>query len=114
LSLLSWSLLPSGLPKFMQNDSVTIAPHIHKVVFEDDNTRVLEVSVKPNDKAEMHAHPKNIVYVIKPGTLEFTNQQGESKQVNLTEGQVISSNETTHAVKNIGDSEVFAVQIEFK
>lgn len=98
----------------MINDAVTTAPHMHKVVFENDKVRVLEVLVKPKDKAAMHGHPENIVYVIKPGLLRFTNQQGEIKDVNLETGQITSSGENFHEVENIGDTELFAIQVEFK
>ncbi len=99
----------------MKNDAITIAPHIHKLVFENGAIRVLEVRVKPNDKAEMHWHPANMVYVINPGLLRFINEKGEAKDVELKKGQVTqSSSEVNHIVENIGTSELLALQVEFK
>ncbi len=38
-------------------DPVAMAPHVYKVVFENEKVRVLEATDKPGDKAEMHSHP---------------------------------------------------------
>lgn len=96
------------------NDAVNIAPHLHSVIFEDDKMRVLKVVVKPGDKAEMHWHPQNINYILSGGTLRFKKEDGTSADVELTEGQVTSSPESSHAVENIGDSNVETVQVELK
>lgn len=36
------------------DDAVTIAPHLHEVIYEDDKMRILKVTVKPGDTADMH------------------------------------------------------------
>lgn len=97
-----------------QNDAVNIAPHLHEVIFEDDKMRVLKVTVKPGDTAEMHWHPQNINYLLKPGLLRFTKEDGSVVDVELSEGQVTSSPESSHAVENIGDTTVETVQVELK
>lgn len=96
------------------DNAVTVAPHIHEIIFENDKMRVLKVTVKPGDKAEMHWHPENINYILAPGKLRFTKPDGTVAEVELTEGQVTSSPESSHAVENIGDSEVQTVQVELK
>lgn len=96
------------------DDAVTIAPHLHEVIFENDKMRVLKVTVKPGDTADMHWHPENINYILKSGKLRFTRPDGSTVEVDLTEGQVTSSPESSHAVENIGDSEVQTVQVELK
>ncbi|MGC3980383.1 MAG: hypothetical protein QM808_03900 [Steroidobacteraceae bacterium] len=37
-------------------DAVTAAPKIHKVLFEDDHVRVLEVTIQPGETEPLHAH----------------------------------------------------------
>lgn len=96
------------------NDAVNIAPHIHTVAFEDDKMRVLKVIVKPGDKAEMHWHPRNINYITASGKLRFTKINGSSADVELNEGQVTSSDESSHSVENIGDTTVETIQVELK
>lgn len=95
-------------------DAVTIAPALHEVIFENDRLRVLKVTVKPGDTAEVHWHPENINYILAPGKLRFTKPDGSTVDVDLIDGQVTSSPESSHAVENIGDTEVQTVQVELK
>jgi hypothetical protein len=96
------------------NDAVNVAPHMHEVVFEDDKMRVLKVTVKPEDKAAMHWHPRNINYVTGSGKLRFHTPDGSVADIELTDGQVTSSGESSHAVENIGGSIVSTIQVELK
>jgi len=96
------------------NDAIKVAPHIHEVIFENDKMRVLKVIVRPGDKADMHWHPENINYLLAPGKLRFTKPDSTIVEVGLTEGQVTSSTAGSHAVENIGDTEVQTVQVELK
>lgn len=96
------------------NDAVNIAPHMHEVVFEDDKMRVLKVTVRPEDKAEMHWHPRNINYITGSGKLRFRKPDGSTADVELSEGQVTSAGESSHAVENMGNSTVSTIQVELK
>jgi len=96
------------------DDAVNIAPHLHTVLFEDDKLRVLKVSVKPGETADMHWHPHNINYILSSGTLSFEKQDGSTVVVDLAEGQVTNSIESSHGVKNVGDTVVETVQVELK
>ena len=96
------------------DDAINVAPHLHTILFEDDKLRVLKVSVKPNDEAEMHWHPRNINYVLSAGKLHFTKPDGTSVDIDLSEGQVTSSAESSHGVKNVGDTVVETIQVELK
>lgn len=44
-------------------DAVTAAPKHHKVLFENDNLRVLEVTLEPNDEEPVHHHRWPSVFV---------------------------------------------------
>ena len=96
------------------DDAVNVAPHLHQVLFEDDKLRVLKVTVEPGDATEMHWHPRNINYVLSPGKLRFNKPDGSTVEVNLAEGQVTSSPESSHTVENVGDTPVETVQVELK
>lgn len=37
-------------------DAVSAAPKNHKVLYEDDKVRILEVTVEPGEKENMHYH----------------------------------------------------------
>ena len=97
----------------MNNDAVTIAPHIHSIIFENERVRMLDVRMNPGDKASMHTHPENIIYIIAGGLLRFTDDHGQFKDVQLVPGQVVYAKTTTHAVEHIGDTPLKAIQIEW-
>jgi quercetin dioxygenase-like cupin family protein len=96
------------------DDIVEISPDIHKLLFENDVIRVLEVSVKPGDTVPLHRNPENINYILKPGTLRLSDPDGSSVDIQLTEGQVIPAPVGQHAVENVGKTEVRTICIELK
>jgi quercetin dioxygenase-like cupin family protein len=98
----------------MSDDIVVISPDVHKVVFENDAIRILEVTVKPGDTVPMHRNPENINYILKPGTLRLINVDGSVVDVQLTQGQVIPAPVGEHAVENVGTTEVQTICIELK
>ncbi len=75
---------------------------------------MLEVTVKPGDKVGMHKNPENINYIIKPGALRLIGADGSVMDVDLTAGQVIPAPESSHAVENIGNTEVQTICVELK
>lgn len=70
---------------------------------------------RESSTAKMHWHPHNINDVLTGGVLRFNMSDGTLVEVDLTDDQVISSTEESyHAVENIGDSAVDTIQIELK
>lgn len=53
-------------------DVVQIAPHVYKVVLENEHVRVLDTRTEPGDSSEMHSHPNMIGYAISDFTLDLT------------------------------------------
>ena len=95
------------------DDAVGNAPEIHKVVFENDAIRVLDVVVPLHHKTLPHWHPNNIGYVLSSGKLRFTLPDGTVKDVELSKGE-ITHGSGEHEVENIGCTEIRLIQIEFK
>jgi quercetin dioxygenase-like cupin family protein len=96
------------------DDIVKIAPEQHAVLFENDQIRMLKVTVKPGDKVPLHRNPANVHYVLTGGKLRFTDPDGSTQEVELTAGQVIPAPEGSHAVENIGDTEMQSIGVELK
>lgn len=96
-------------------DAMNVAPHVHKVLYEDDKIRVLKVRMKPGDTANMHWHPHSINYVLSDGKIHLDNPDGTSAVIELSQGQVTSTTaEISHAVKNIGETTVETIEVELK
>lgn len=96
------------------DDIVQISPDVHKVIFENDAIRVLEVSVEPGASVPMHTNPENVNYIVKAGTLRLINPDGSAMDLELTERQVIPAPVGRHGVENVGATEVRAICIELK
>lgn len=96
------------------DDIVKLSPDVHRVLFENDAIRVLEVSVTPGAKVPLHTNPENVNYIIKAGTLRLIDADGSSVDLDLAERQVIPAPVGRHAVENIGATEVRTICIELK
>jgi len=96
------------------DDIVQISPDVHRVVFENETIRMLEVSVKPGTKVPMHTNPQNINYILQGGTLRLISPDGSVVDLQVAEQQVIPAPVGRHAVENIGQTEVRTLCIELK
>jgi beta-alanine degradation protein BauB len=96
------------------DDIIKLAPDQHKVLFENDQIRMLKVTVKPGETVAMHTNPENVNYILKAGTLRLTGLDGSSQDIELSEGQVIPAPVGSHAVENIGETEVQTIGVELK
>lgn len=96
-------------------DPAVVAQDIYKCPFENEQSRLCEISFKPGAKIAPHSHPDHLVYVLQPGTLRITDDgTGKSSDVEFAVGQAVWIPAVTHHAVNVGDTEVKAVLIEFK
>ena len=86
----------------MADDAAKVAPHVYKVVFENERARVLEVTMEPGARAEIHSHPDYFVYFLAPGKVKFTNASGETQEVEWPAGTSMWREAEEHATENIG------------
>lgn len=96
-----------------EDDSVGVASDAHRVVFENELVRVLDVVVPVGYKSALHWHPKNMGFVLVGGKLRFILPDGVVKDVELSKDQITQGG-GFHIVENIGDNEVRVLQVEFK
>ena len=95
-------------------DAVTAAPHVYKVVLENDRVRVLEVRGQPGDKTAMHAHPANVAIAITDGKYRFTSPDGQTMEAELKAGQAMYFDAVEHAGEFMGPGEARALLVELK
>lgn len=91
-----------------------MAPDVYRVILENDQVRVLSVTMKPGGKSPMHSHPANIVYTLNASKVKFTTPDGKSVDVDLKAGNCIWNEAQTHASENIGTTTVRALVIELR
>ena len=98
----------------MPEDAAKVAPQAYKVLFENERSRVLEVSMKPGERTEMHHHPDYIVYMLENGKVRFTAPSGETAELELSAGAIMWRDAEEHATENIGSTEVRGIFFEPK
>lgn len=95
-------------------DSVTVAPDIYKVLFENERVRLLEVRMKPGDRSAMHSHPAYAIYPLNDAKATFTSPDGDSVEVEMKTGETLWHEAELHAVENRGDTEARVILFELK
>jgi quercetin dioxygenase-like cupin family protein len=98
----------------MAEDAAKVAPHIYKVLFENERVRLLEVTMQPGDSSEMHSHPDNLIYVLSDGKVTFTAPSGETADLELATGASMWMDATEHATDNVGGTTVRVLFFEPK
>ena len=103
-------------------DAVLAAPGSHRVLFENEQARVLEVTIGPGEREPEHTHARPSVMVVhEPAriryytadTLTFTSP---AQPASAESGPRVSwlDPEGPHSVENIDDHFYRALRIEFK
>ena len=98
----------------MAEDAAKVAPHVYKVLFENERVRLLEVIMQPGDSSEMHSHPDNLIYVLSGGKVAFTAPSGDVEELDVPEGFSMWMEATDHATENVGGTAVRALMFEPK
>jgi quercetin dioxygenase-like cupin family protein len=98
----------------MAEDAAKVAPHIYKVLFENERVRILEVSMQPGDRSELHSHPDYFVYFLSGGKGKFTTPSGETEELEVPAGASMWRDAEEHKAVNVGDTAIRALFFEPK
>ena len=112
-------------PRF---DAVAAAPKHHKVIFENDKLRVLEVTLEPQDEEPLHHHRWPSVFVldeihdqvrdISPDGVELPPSRDVIQAIEAWDGQsslvVNMAPQPLGRVLNKGDTNIHGIRIEIK
>jgi hypothetical protein len=95
-------------------DPVKVAPETHKVIFENQFVRVLDVRLPPGVVEPWHRHARRITVDLSDFETRSTDRGGQPKDNARKAGGVRWSEEVIHTVTNTGKTEGRAVSIELK
>ena len=96
-------------------DVLKAAANAYSLLLENRSVRVLDIRLKPGEKAPMHNHPgDHVVYVMKDAEFKLTFPDGKSGEFDLKAGQTIWMEAGSHATENIGTSEGHNLVVELK
>ena len=101
-------------------DAVIAAPKHHRLVFENDQVRVLDTRISAGDTVPVHTHRWPAVY----NTIRFSHfirRDGEGKTLfdsrNLAEALPSAAwleSLPPHSIENVGDGEIHLISFELK
>ncbi len=85
-----------------------------QVRFENDRVRVLEATLPPGVKEQVHSHPAYVIYVLAGGRYRNYASDGKITEGTLQTGDVLYRDPLTHAAENIGDQPLHMILVELK
>ena len=104
---LSFALAPAQDPAVVNSKTI-------KVKFENDRVRVLEATLPPGVKEQVHSHPAYVIYVLAGGRSRNYAVDGKVTEAEFKTGDVIFREPLTHAAENIGDTTIHMILLELK
>lgn len=112
-----WTLLAlvplAASPAFAQ-DPVAVDSTHYKVVFENEQVRVLRISYGPNEESVMHQHPAGVVVFLDDQNAEFTLPDGQTVEVSGKAGDAIWTEAGAHLPRNVSDQPFELILVELK
>jgi quercetin dioxygenase-like cupin family protein len=95
-------------------DPVQQSPDFYRVLLENDEVRVLEYRLKPGQTEPLHSHPEGVVYGFNDSKIRVTSADGKVTESAGKAGDVYWRKSVTHALENIGDTDVHSLAVEIK
>jgi quercetin dioxygenase-like cupin family protein len=114
LAVLALFVLAAAAGATLAQDPAVVNAKTLKVTLDNPRARVMEATLKPGDKEQMHSHPSYIVYVIEGGTVRNHGADGSTSESTFTPGQTIYREPVTHWSENIGTTTIRTLVIELK
>ncbi len=111
LSVTSFAASAQTAPPTYQAD-----PSVYKVIFEDQNFRVIEATWKKGENDKSHSHPvPSIVYTLTDCAIRLHDPDGKTRDFNNKAGMALTVPTTqSHTAENIGPGECRVLLVERK
>jgi quercetin dioxygenase-like cupin family protein len=81
---------------------------------ENSRVRVLEATLEPGVKENLHSHPAYVIYVIAGGKVRNHGADGKVTEAEFKTGDVIYREPLTHWAENIGNTTIRLEVVELK
>jgi hypothetical protein len=98
------------------NDGAIVSAKFHKVIYEDQDVRVLDVVNPPHTLEEMHTHVRPSVFIVledHPYVIHYEDKNLRPP-VGHTPYVLFFAATPMHAIENPGDATIHAVRVELK
>ena len=85
-----------AIAQFAALDPVQVAPHIYQNVLENDWVRVLKVTERNGETAQLHAHPQSLIVHLSPCAWMEVEASGDERMQSFRLGDVVWRERVTH------------------
>lgn len=100
---------------FVQGQDPTKVDAKHyKVVFENDQVRVLQIAYGPGEKSVMHEHPAGVAVMLTDSNTRMTLPDGSAENVPSKAGDVTWAEAGKHLPENLSDQATEVILVELK
>src|SRR5258708_38655749 len=93
-------VLSIGVTRAFAQDPAVVNSKTIQVKFENDRVRVLEATLPPGVKEQVHSHPAYVIYVLEGGRYRNYASDGKVTEGELKTGDVLFRERQTHAAQN--------------
>lgn len=93
-------------------DAVETASEHYKLLSEDGEVRVIEMTLPPGARDNEHSHHHETVYFISGGRARVHLPDGGTSDLDIPDGFVLHHEPWTHSVENTGESVIRAIIFE--
>lgn len=95
------------------DDPTVCDPDLYRVVFENDQVRVLEYRDRPGDRTHPHRHPDSVMVTLSSFRRRLT-VDGHPVEVDKPAHQIGWLPAQTHVGENIGTTDTHVIFVELK
>ncbi len=95
-------------------DPVPLYPENYRVLFENDQVRVLDFTLRKGVSEKAHFHPANLAVFLADFKIRFTLPDGSTRMREGRPGEVAWSDAIVHSPVNVGGTDAHGILIELK
>lgn len=113
-SLFVLCLLLAAAPLSAGEDPTKVDAKHYKVVFENDEVRIVRITYGPGEKSVMHYHPDGVAVFLTDMKTQFTLPDGSTQVMEAKAGDAVWTAGGDHDPENLADKPLEVIQVELK
>ena len=108
------ALVPLAAGPALAQDPVEVDSAHYKVMFENEQVRVLRITYGPNEKSVMHEHPVGVAVYLTDLKGQFTLPDGQTIEQEGKAGEAVWTEAGQHLPENVTDQPFELILVELK
>src|SRR5437867_368234 len=100
--------------RLLAQDPLKVSAKDHAIVLDNDQVRVLRVTLGPHQKTTMHSHPESVAVFLSDVHEKITALDGKTHEGRHPSGGTAHSTPVTHVEENLSDQPIEFILVELK